>query len=236
MTTQADPSSSGSPIPGNSIPAPRRAWVKMAVQRSELLALIREDLQTHQTMLAPGFHALVAARVGHWADSADLPSWKRVPARAAASVGYQIAKNVYGIELPHTVKLGRRVTIAHQHGIVIHPNSTLGDDVVIRQGVTLGGGRGDDKIMLQAPQIGAGVSLGAGACVVGRVTIGAGATIGPNAVVMTNVPQGATVLAQPPRVIRVRTSAPSGKPHTGEGSADGAAATSRTTASSISHD
>lgn len=185
------------------VPAPRRAWVRRAVERSELLALIREDLRTNQTALAPGFHALVAARVGRWSETSDAPRWARGPARLAARMGYQFAKNVYGIELPRTVELGRRITIAHQHGIVIHPRAVLGDDVVIRQGVTLGGGRGDEKIMEQAPTIGSGVSLGAGACVVGSVRVGDRATIGPNAVVMTHVPEGATVLAQPPRMLRL---------------------------------
>lgn len=189
------------------IPPPRRAWVKRLVERSELMATIRDDLRVNENLLSPGFQALAAARLGAWAHSDAAPGWARPSAAAVSQLGYLLAKNVYGIELPSTVKLGRRVRIAHQHGIVIHPNCSIGDDVVIRQGVTMGAGRGDEKAAVQAPQIGNGVSLGAGCCLVGRVTIGNNATIGPNATVMTHIPSGATVLAQPPRVLRPKVEA-----------------------------
>lgn len=184
------------------VPPPKRAWVKALVDRSDVVASIRGDLRVNDGVLSPGFQALAAARIGAWANSPETSSWGRRPAAVISRIGFLIAKNVYGIELPHTVRLGQRIRIAHQHGIVIHPQCSIGDDVVIRQGVTMGAGRGDEKAPLQAPQIGAGVSLGAGCALVGRVRIGDKATIGPNATVMTHIPAGATVLAQPPRILR----------------------------------
>lgn len=175
--------------------------------RSEFRAVVREDAARYgRPWLAPGFHATTLHRFRNWVGAPGFPRLLRPFARRAHLVAYLFVRTVYGIELPETVRLGRRVRIAHQHGIVIHPEASIGDDCMVRQGVSLGAGSGDPATFRwQAPQVGRGVSLGAGCCVVGRVTIGDGATIGPNAVVMTHVPAGATVLAQQPRVIKART-------------------------------
>jgi len=86
---------------------------------------------------------------------------------------------------------GRRVTLPHPYGIVIHSKTQLGDGVVIMQQVTLGG-----RVpgVNEAPVIGDGVYIGAGARVLGGVHVGRGAMIGANAVVTRDVPPGATVV------------------------------------------
>jgi serine O-acetyltransferase len=62
--------------------------------------------------------------------------------RAPFSILYRMlfrrCRNVYGIELPYSAKIGRRVVFEHQHGIVIHGHCEIGDDCTIRQGCTLG--------------------------------------------------------------------------------------------------
>jgi len=55
-----------------------------------------------------------------------------------------------------------------------------------------------------SPQVGSGVTFGAGCVVLGGVRIGDGATIGPNAVVTRDVPPGASAVAQPARILRIR--------------------------------
>ncbi|MCB7137038.1 serine O-acetyltransferase [Cellulosimicrobium marinum] len=175
---------------------------------AELLRLVREDHRINSEGLwTPGFYAVATQRVGAYAASPGCPRPLRAVLRPAAELASIVVRNLFGIQLPPTVRLGRRVRIAHQHGIVIHPHATLGDDCVVRQGVTLGAGSDETEAFLrQAPVVGARVSLGAGCVVVGAVRIGDDAKIGPNAVVMTHVPAGATVIAQPPRVIRPRAS------------------------------
>lgn len=170
------------------------------------LSAVREDHRINSEGLwTPGFYAAATHRWGTWIASPGFPRALRPVASAAQQLAYVLVRNVAGIQIPHTVQMGRRVRIAHQHGIVIHPHAEIGDDCVIRQGVTLGAGSGDPATFhAQAPRIGRGVSLGAGCVLVGRVVVGDGATIGPNAVVMTHVPAGATVLAPPPRVIPAR--------------------------------
>jgi serine O-acetyltransferase len=151
----------------------------------------------------PGFYAVAVHRFGAWVHGPSFPGAARPLAQTFYQLMYLTVRNLFGIQLPWTVRLGRRVRIAHQHGIVVHPGASLGDDCVVRQGVTVGAASSDPVAFLrQAPQIGARVSLGAGCVVVGSVRVGDDAQIGPNAVVMTHVPAGATVLAQPPRIIR----------------------------------
>ncbi|WP_129336153.1 serine O-acetyltransferase [Cellulomonas endophytica] len=203
MTTQAGTAGTGAagrvPAVTGEQPVPRSV--------GELVELLREDRRTNSTgPLTPGFHAVALHRVGVWLDAGGGAAVLRGPALRAHKLAWLLVRNVYGIQIPRTVRLGRRVRVAHQHGIVVHPFAAIGDDCVLRQGVSLGAGSGDRATFAQqAPQVGRGVSLGAGCVVVGAVRIGDGATIGPNAVVMTHVPAGATVLAQPPRVVRART-------------------------------
>ena len=74
---------------------------------------------------------------------------------------YRRVRNRYGIELPYSVVVGRRIVIEHQSGIVIHGNSVIGDGSILRQGVTLG-----NKSLtrpLDAPRLGKLVNVGAGA-------------------------------------------------------------------------
>jgi serine O-acetyltransferase len=112
---------------------------------------------------------------------------------------FRHVRNRYGIELPYSATLGRRVIIEHQSCIVIHGNSVLGDDCIIRQGVTLGN-RSLDK-PLEAPILGRGVNIGAGAKILGNIRIGDHASIGANAVVLTDVPAHAAAVGIPARII-----------------------------------
>jgi serine O-acetyltransferase len=186
--------------------APPAAGSAGVIPRSfrELLAVVREDhVVNSRGLWAPGFYALAVHRFGAWAYGSGCPRLVAPLARRLHLLGYVLARNVLGIELPWSARLGRRLEVGHQHAIVVHPHAVIGDDCTIRQGVTLGAASGDpEKFVKQGPKVGNGVSLGAGSVVVGGVRIGDGAMIGPNAVVMTHVPAGARVLAQPPRIVR----------------------------------
>jgi len=123
----------------------------------------------------------------------------RAPFSMIYRVLYRRARNVYGIELPYTVKLGRRVIFEHQGAIVIHGHCELGDECIIRQGVTLGNKTLDRP--LDAPKLGKRVNVGAGAKILGAITIGDCATIGANSVVTRDVPPLATAVGLPARVV-----------------------------------
>jgi serine O-acetyltransferase len=181
----------------------------------ELWKLIREDLRCNGGVTYPGFQAVALYRFGVWRDGIGS-KLLRIPFTVLYRVSYVFVRNVYGIELPHTARIGRRFTVGHQHGITVHGNSEIGDDCLIRQGVTLGQDRPTPGVRVEnvpAPRLGNGVEVGAGAMLVGGISIGDGVRIGPNAVVMTNVPAGAIVTAPPSRIMALppkRKPAPQG--------------------------
>lgn len=169
---------------------------------TRLLRLIAEDWLAHgRDWTKPGFRAVAICRFGQWRMSIR-PKLLRAPFSILYRIGYRRARNVYGIEIPYTVKLGRRVIIEHQGAIVIHGHAVIGDDCIIRQGVTLGNRRLEAPDA--APQLAARVNVGAGAKILGDVLIGEDAVIGANAVVLEDVPAAAIAVGVP-AVIRVRT-------------------------------
>ena len=165
----------------------------------KLFAQIKEDWIAHKRdWTRPGFRAIASYRFGVWRMTVN-PKPLRAPFSMVYRAMYRKCRNHYGIELPFTAKLGRRVIIEHQHGIVIHGNCEIGDDCIIRQGVTLGNKTLDRPY--DAPKLGNRVNVGAGAKIVGAVVIGDDASIGANAVVTKNVPAGATAVGIPAKIL-----------------------------------
>ena len=152
---------------------------------AELRALLREDWEVHdRALLSPGFHALFTYRLGVW--SFDLPdSWRKRILRRLCRFAAFIAASSSGIELHAATVIGRRVRFPHRN-VVIHQKARIGNDVLIRQNVTIGViGSGQDD---GAPTIGDRVEFGAGAVAFGPITIGHDVLIGPNVVVSEDVP------------------------------------------------
>jgi serine O-acetyltransferase len=164
-----------------------------------LLAQIREDLAAHRhDWTLPGFRAVAVHRFGNWRMRLR-PKILRAPFSVIYRMMFRHIRNHYGIELPYDVKLGRRVVFEHQGAVVIHGNTVIGDDCIIRQGVTLGNRY--PHLHEQAPRLGRGVSVGAGAKILGQLDIGDGATIGANAVVLHDVPAGCSAVGVPARIL-----------------------------------
>lgn len=156
---------------------------------------MREDYAAHdRDWTRPGFRALAVHRFGV-ARMSVRPRPLRAPLSVAYRVLFRAVRNLYGIELPHTARIGRRVVFEHQHGIVVHGSAIIGDDCILRQGVTLGIRSLDRRD--EAPVLGRRVNVGAGAKILGRVVVGDGAAIGANAVVLEDVPSGAVVVGVP---------------------------------------
>ncbi|NJN31618.1 MAG: serine acetyltransferase [Synechococcales cyanobacterium RM1_1_8] len=167
-----------------------------------LWELLREDWESHgRDWSLPGLRAVALHRFGVW--RMGLPKLLRIPATWLYNRLYNKIRNTYGIELPYSVRLGRRVVIEHQGGIIIHGYGAIGDDSIIRQGVTLGMRHLEQPF--DAPELGARVNVGAGAKIFGKISIGDGAQIGANAVVLNSVPAGATAVGIPARIIAARS-------------------------------
>ena len=113
----------------------------------------------------------------------------------------QRAARKTGIEIHPAAKIGRRLVIDHGTGVVIGETTEIGNDVLIYQGVTLGG-TGKD-VGKRHPTIGNNVMISSGAKVLGPFKVGDNARIASGAVVLEEVPEGATVVGVPARVVRL---------------------------------
>jgi len=169
-------------------------------------AQIREDWIAHgRDWTRPGFRSVVVNRVGKLQVQSPHRSIRALT-RYAYLVAHRHVRNRYGIELPYSVKFGRRTVIEHQGAIVIHGDAEIGDDCIIRQGVTIGNRYLDRPF--DAPRLGARVNVGAGAKILGPVSIGDDVRIGANAVVLSDVPSGATAVGVPAVVVADRGPTP----------------------------
>lgn len=144
-------------------------------------------------LLYPGVHALIYHRIAHWLFRNKL----RFLARAVS----QWSRFWTGIEIHPGAEIGQRFVIDHGMGIVIGETAEVGNDVLLYQGVTLGG-TGKDKGK-RHPTIGNNVMIGSGAKVLGPFTVGEGSRIASNAVVLSEVPENATAVGVPARIVRV---------------------------------
>jgi serine O-acetyltransferase len=115
----------------------------------------------------------------------------------------QFSRFFTGIEIHPGASIGRRFFIDHGMGVVIGETSEVGDDVLIYQGVTLGG-TGNEKGK-RHPTIGNHVVIGTGAKVLGSITIGNNVKIGAGSVVVHPVPDYSTVVGVPGRIVRMRS-------------------------------
>jgi serine O-acetyltransferase len=163
-----------------------------------LLALLREDLATHESLWAHGFWALAVNRFGNW--RMDLPRPLRAPATLLYALFDGLVRWTARIELPYIIEVGRRVRIWHHGGCVLGARR-IGDDVQLRHNVTFGLARHGDPLS-ELPLIEERVVVGAGACVLGRITVGHYSVIAANAVVTEDVPPYSLVGGIPGRVLK----------------------------------
>jgi len=126
--------------------------------------------------------------------------WATPGLRLPARVLSQLNRALTGVEIHPGAVIGRRFFIDHGMGVVIGETAEVGDDVMIYHGVTLGG-RSMERVK-RHPTLGDGVTVGAGARILGPITIGAGAQVGANSVVVKDVPPGAVVVGVPGEVRR----------------------------------
>ncbi len=168
-------------------------------ERPGLLELVHEDYVAHgRRGAAPGFHALAVHRFGVARRQIE-PRILRAPVSVLYRVLARAVAGIYGIELPDSAQIGRRVIFEHQHGIVVHGAAVIGDDCIIRHGVTLGMRSASQKD--EAPVLGCGVNVGAGAKIIGLLRVGNGASIGANAVVLGDVPAGRLAVGVPAHLV-----------------------------------
>ncbi|MCW1360967.1 serine O-acetyltransferase [Campylobacter sp. CCS1377] len=140
----------------------------------------------------PGVWAVVNYRFAHFFYQKNFKRLARIISG--------ISQFLTGVDLHPEASLGRRVFIDHANGVVIGQTTIIEDDVLIYQGVTLGG-TSLEKGIKRHPTIKKGVIIGSGAKVLGNITIGEYAKIGSNAVVVKDVGANLTAVGIPARIV-----------------------------------
>jgi len=166
--------------------------------REQLETIFRQDPAARSVLeilvCYPGFHAVQAHRLAHHLYRWGVPLIPRLLS--------QLSRFFTGIEIHPGATIGRRFFIDHGTGVVIGETAEIGDDVLLYQGVTLGGtGNEQGK---RHPTLGNHVAVGSGAKVLGNIRIGSHVRIGAGSVVVHPVPDNCTVVGVPGRVVRTR--------------------------------
>lgn len=164
--------------------------------KEDLLAFKERDPAARSSveimLLYPGYKAVRMYRRAHWFYTHGMKFIGRWISQACA--------RKTGIEIHPAAKIGRRFVIDHGTGVVIGETAEIGDDVLIYQGVTLGGtGKHTGK---RHPTIGNGVMISSGAKVLGPFKVGDNSRIAAGAVVLDEVPENCTVVGVPARIVR----------------------------------
>ena len=172
-------------------------WKERRLQAQEDVeaVLMRDPAASSRAIVRlcyPGLSALRSHRRAHAMLQKGYPTLARIIS--------QRSRNRTSIEIHPGAEIGRRVFIDHGDGVVIGETAVVGDDVTIYQGVTLGG-TGKD-VGKRHPTIGNGVTIGAGAKVLGPITIGDHSKIGAGAIVLKDVPPYCTVVGNPGRIVK----------------------------------
>ncbi len=171
-------------------------WGELAERIVQVDPAARSRLEV--VLCYPGFHVLIFHSMAHWL-------WRQklvLPARFISHIGRVLT----GIEIHPGAQIGRRVFIDHGMGVVIGETAIVGDDVVIYQGVTLGGGEKSRMGALtrgkkRHPTLGRGVVVGSAASILGDISIGDNCRIASGAVVLKDIPPDSIVVGVPGRVI-----------------------------------
>ncbi|WP_420179949.1 serine O-acetyltransferase EpsC [Paenarthrobacter sp. TA1.8] len=165
-----------------------------------IFELLKEDLHAAKNqdpaatslfevaLVYSGVHALWSHRLAH-------AMWQKPHLRGPARLISQATKALTGVSIHPGATIGRRLFIDHGTGIVVGETAEVGDDVLMYQGVTLGG-RALSKTK-RHPTIGNHVMLGSGAKVLGPVIVGEHSAIGANAVVVRDVPPRSVAVGLP---------------------------------------
>lgn len=168
-----------------------------------LLDRIREDVRTALSndpaarsslevlLFYPGLHAVWAHRLAH-------ALWERDHPLLARGVSH-LSRFGTGVEIHPGAEIGRRFFIDHGNGVVIGETAEIGDDVMLYHGVTLGGD--SMKREKRHPTVEDGVTIGAGATLLGPITVGREAKVGAASVVLDSVPPHCTAIGNPAELV-----------------------------------
>ena len=179
--------------------------------RVDLAATLERDPACHRAveplLFFKGYQAIQTHRFAH--------AMFKAGRRDFALYLQSRASQVFQVDINPAVPIGKGIMLDHGTGFVIGETATIGDNVSMLQGVTLGGtGKSDQD---RHPKIGNGVLIGAGAKVLGNIKVGDCSRIGAGSVVLKEVPPRVTVAGVPAKVIGEAGCAAAGAGHGPDG-------------------
>lgn len=162
---------------------------------ADILAYYDRDPACHYLTQAflyfKGFHALQIHRIAHWLH-------KRNRTQLSLYLQSRVSE-IFSIDINPAAPIGKGVFIDHGDSIVIGETATVGDNVSLLHGVTLGGTGKENED--RHPKVGNGVLIGAGAKILGNIAIGDGAKVAAGSVVLDTVPPHCTVAGVPAKPV-----------------------------------
>lgn len=162
------------------------------------MSKLREDFRVNSSLIS--ILMLISYRYGNFVYyNIKLPIIRHFLWFIYKTLDFLFVKVIGSADIPARCQIGKGLHLPHNgNGVIIHPNTVIGDFVTIVHQVTLGSnGVGNNG----APSIENHVYIGVGAKVLGRIHIGEGSRIGANAVVLKDVPPHSTAVGIPARVI-----------------------------------
>lgn len=163
-----------------------KADLAASIQRDPSVCNIVNPLMNHK-----GFHALQSYRISHYL-------WGSMRRSLALHLQNRMSE-VFAIDIHPAAVIGKGIFVDHGTGIVIGETAVIDDDVSLFQGVTLGGT--GKQLGIRHPKIQAGVTICAGATVLGNIVVGKGAKIGAGSIVLKDVMPYTTVVGIPARIV-----------------------------------
>ena len=167
--------------------------------RADIMAVFDRD-PACERLIEPflyfkGFHAIQAHRLNHW-------MWKNGDHDFALYLQSR-SSEVFQTDIHPAAPFGKGLFLDHATGFVVGETASIGDDVSMLHGVTLGGTGKDSGD--RHPKVGSGVVIGAGAKILGNIRVGDHARIAAGSVVLKDVPAHATMAGVPAKVMRIAT-------------------------------
>ena len=163
--------------------------------RRDLVAVISRDPACNSyvqaLLLFKGFHAIQAHRIQHYL-------WKKGQKTYASMLQSRISEAL-GVDVHPAAKFGGGILMDHATGCVVGETATIGDDVSILHGVTLGGT--GKEVGDRHPKIQDNVLIGARSTILGNITVESGAMIAAGSLVLKPVPANGMVAGNPARVV-----------------------------------
>ena len=166
-----------------------------------MISTIKEDLKAYRKSNGkiqwdePSIICVILYRIGH-----RIQKIKFAPIRILFNIihlpFFFLFNTIIGIYIPRGAQIGGGLRIHHYGCIIINPDTIMGENCILRQGVTIGTKNKDHDV----PVIGNNVEFGAGAKVLGKIKIGNNVTIGANAVVLCDVPDNSIAVGIPAKI------------------------------------